>query len=44
MSGEALELINLRRQMEIKNALLQEILEEMKRFNENFERLNEHDL
>lgn len=44
MSSTDLEILNLKRQEEIRNALLQEILEELKRFNTNYEKMNKYKL
>ena len=44
MSSTDLEILNLKRQEEIRNALLQEILEELKRFNTNYEKMNKDKL
>lgn len=38
MSGESLEILNLRRTLEIQNRILEEILEEMKKQNKKGEK------
>lgn len=44
MSSTDLEILNLKRQVEIQNAILQSILEELKRFNDNQEKLHKQEL
>lgn len=44
MSSTDLEILNLKRQVEIQNAILQSILEELKRFNDNHEKLHKQEL
>ena len=43
MSAEALEIINLRRQIEIQNEILQKIFEELKLRNEKLDKIVELD-
>ena len=38
MSSTDLEIINLKRQVEIQNSILEQLLEEIKRFNDNYEK------
>lgn len=40
MSDTGLQVANLKREEEIRNALLSDILEELKRFNTNYEKVN----
>lgn len=40
MSAESLELINIRRQLEKQNLILKFIIEELRRLNENYERIH----
>ena len=44
MSSTDLEIINLKRQIEIQNAILRDIAEEMRRFNDNYEAVNKNKL
>lgn len=38
MSSTDLEIINLKRQVEIQNSILEQLLKEIKRFNDNYEK------
>lgn len=42
MSSTDLEILNLKRQVEIQNQILREILEEMKNRDKKYEEMNEH--
>ena len=43
MSSTDLEILNLKRQVEKQNIILEAMLEEIKRFNDNYERLHKYD-
>lgn len=40
MTSTDLEILNLKRQVEIQNNILMELLVEFKRFNDNYEKIN----